>query len=486
MNNNIDRSETTLKRNLQNRHLQLIALGGTIGTGLFLGSAGVLELAGPAMLLGYGIGGIFAFMLMRFLGEMLVAEPVAGSFSHFAHKYWGPFAGFLSGWNCVILYVLVGMLELTAAGKFVQFWWPHVPTWVTAASFFVIINVLNFISVKIYGETEFWFALIKIVAVGGMIVFGGYLLFSGKGGATASITNLWSYGGFLPKGWHGLIMAIPFIMFAFGGLEMLGFAAAETRDPQRVIPKVINQVIVRVLIFYVCSFAIILALVPWPQLLSSLQAGGDTYNNSPFVMIFSVLGNQQMVASLLNFVILTAVLSVYNGIVYSNSRLLFGMAKQGDAPKFLTKVNPRGVPVWATILPGAFTALSILLNYLIPQGVIELLITSITAALIINWTIIIVAHLRFRKENDKKGTRTLFRAYFSPLSNYLSLMFIAVIVAVMFIHTDVRASVYAIPIMIGLFYLIYRCKITPVSYGPTAAEKHYEIKRKCAFRIESD
>lgn len=471
--NNIDNNETALKRNLQNRHLQLIALGGTIGTGLFLGSAGVLEIAGPAMLLGYAVGGVFAFMIMRFLGEMLVEEPVAGSFSHFAHKYWGGFAGFLSGWNCVILYVLVGMLELTAAGKFVQFWWPEIPTWATAAFFFVIINILNFISVKIYGETEFWFALVKIIAVGGMIVFGGYLLISGKGGETAGVSNLWSHGGFLPKGWHGLVMAIPFIMFAFGGLEMLGFAAAEAENPKRVIPKVINQVIIRVLIFYVGSFAVILSLVPWPTLLASLQAGGDTYSNSPFVMIFSVLGNQNQVASLLNFVILTAVLSVYNGIVFSNSRLIFGMAKQGNAPKFLGKVNKRGIPTWATILPGAFTALSILINYLMPQGVIELLITSITAALIINWTIIIIAHLRFRADMKRKNYNPSFRAYLSPLSNYICLAFIVVIVSVMFMHEGVKGSVYAIPVLIGILYLLYKLRgKSERIYGEATASKN--------------
>ncbi|MGP3592307.1 amino acid permease [Vagococcus sp. WN89Y] len=456
--NHTVRHEPALKRNLQNRHLQLIALGGTIGTGLFLGSAGVLELAGPGILLGYVMGGIFSFLLLRFLGEMLVIEPVAGSFSYFANKYLGGFAGFLSGWSFILQYVLVGMLELTAAGKFVQFWWPEIPTWVTAAVFFVIINGLNFISVRIYGETEFWFALIKIFAVVGMILFGGYLLLSGKGGETSTVSNLWAHGGMFPEGWHGLLMALPFIMFAFGGLEMLGFAAAEARNPDKVLPKVINQVIARVLIFYIGSFAVILSLLPWPQLVASLQAGGDTYSNSPFVMIFSALGNQEKVASLLNFVILTAVLSVYNGIVFSNSRLLYGLAKQGNAPKFLAKVNHRGVPVRATILPGIFTAFCILLNYLIPQGVIELLMSAITAALIINWTIIIITHLRFRAAMKKSQQTSSFRAFFSPLSNYLCLAFLALIICMMLMNSSISISVYSMPVLIVLLYAAYRCK----------------------------
>ncbi|MES2818465.1 MAG: amino acid permease, partial [Pseudomonadota bacterium] len=171
-----------LKRGLQNRHIQLIALGGAIGTGLFLGSAGVLKSAGPSMILGYAVAGFIAFLIMRQLGEMIVEEPVAGSFGHFAHKYCGGYAGFLSGWNYWVLYILVGMAELTAVGKYVQFWWPEIPTWATAVVFFLLINGINLASVKVFGETEFWFALVKVVAIIGMILLGIYLLASGDGG----------------------------------------------------------------------------------------------------------------------------------------------------------------------------------------------------------------------------------------------------------------------------------------------------------------
>ncbi|MCF5226486.1 amino acid permease, partial [Pseudomonas syringae] len=196
-------SETTapsgeLKRGLKNRHIQLIALGGAIGTGLFLGSAGVLKSAGPSMILGYAICGFIAFMIMRQLGEMIVEEPVAGSFSHFAHNYWGGFAGFLSGWNCWLLYILVGMSELTAVGKYIHYWLPHIPSWVSAAVFFVLINAINLTNVKVFGETEFWFAIIKVVAIIGMIALGSYMLVSGSGGPQASVSNLWQHGGFFP------------------------------------------------------------------------------------------------------------------------------------------------------------------------------------------------------------------------------------------------------------------------------------------------
>src|SRR5690606_16367684 len=228
-----------LKRGLSNRHIQLIALGGAIGTGLFLGSAGVMSSAGPSMLLGYAIGGFSAFLIMRQLGEMIVEEPVAGSFSHFAHRYWGPFAGFLSGWNYWVLYILVGMAELTAVGKYVQYWYPEIPTWATALAFFILINLINLANVKAFGETEFWFAIIKVGAIIGMIVLGLYLLFSGRGGEQASFSNLWTHGGFFPNGISGMVMALAIIMFSFGGLELVGITAAEASDPKTVIPKAV-------------------------------------------------------------------------------------------------------------------------------------------------------------------------------------------------------------------------------------------------------
>lgn len=194
-------TSTTLERGLKNRHIQLIALGGAVGTGLFLGIGPAIQLAGPAVLLGYAIGGAIAFLIMRQLGEMVVQEPVAGSFAHFAHKYWGPFAGFVSGWNYWVMFVLVGMAELTAAGIYMQYWWPDVPTWIWASLFFVLINALNMVNVRLYGETEFWFALIKVAAILGMIVFGSWLLLSGDAGPQAGVANLWAHGGFLPHGW---------------------------------------------------------------------------------------------------------------------------------------------------------------------------------------------------------------------------------------------------------------------------------------------
>lgn len=437
----------TLKRGLKNRHIQLIALGGAVGTGLFLGIAQTIKMAGPSVLLGYAIGGLIAFLIMRQLGEMVVEEPVAGSFSHFAYKYWGDFAGFASGWNYWVLYVLVAMAELSAVGIYVQYWWPDIPTWVSAAVFFLLINAINLANVKVYGEMEFWFAIIKVAAIIGMIVFGGWLLLSGTGGPEATVTNLWAQGGFFPNGVLGLVMAMAVIMFSFGGLELVGITAAEADDPEKSIPRATNQVIYRILIFYIGSLAILLSLYPWGKVVE----GG-----SPFVMIFHEL-NSNVVATVLNIVVLTAALSVYNSCVYCNSRMLFGLAKQGNGPKVLETVDRRGVPVVAIGISALATALCVLINYLIPGKAFELLMALVVSALVINWAMISLAHLKFRAQKDKEGTVTKFKALFYPLGNYICLLFLAGILVIMFLTPGIQISVMLIPvwlIILGVGYFI--------------------------------
>lgn len=443
-----------LKRGLKNRHIQLIALGGAIGTGLFLGSAGVLKSAGPSMILGYAIAGFIAFLIMRQLGEMIVEEPVAGSFSHFAHKYWGGYPGFLAGWNYWVLYVLVGMAELTAVGKYIQFWWPEIPTWVSAVVFFIAVNLINTLNVKFFGETEFWFAIIKVVAIIGMIVLGCYLLFSGTGGPQASISNLWDHGGFFPNGGMGLLMAMAFIMFSFGGLELVGITAAEASEPRKVIPKAINQVVYRILIFYVGALTVLLSLYPWDQLLQTLGASGDAYSASPFVQIFSLIGNDTA-AHILNFVVLTAALSVYNSGVYCNSRMLFGLAEQGDAPKALMKLNKQGVPLRALGISALVTLLCVVINYVAPKDALVLLFALVVASLMINWALISLTHIKFRKAMGEQGVVPSFKTFWFPFSNYLCLAFMLVIVGVMLAIPDMRPSVYAMPVWVGILFLAY-------------------------------
>ncbi|MHA6197125.1 amino acid permease [Pseudomonas wadenswilerensis] len=435
-----------LHRGLKNRHIQLIALGGAIGTGLFLGIAQTIQMAGPSVLLGYAIAGVIAFFIMRQLGEMVVEEPVSGTFSHFAHSYWGPFAGFMSGWNYWVLYVLVGMAELTAVGIYVQYWWPEFPTWATAAIFFVIINLMNVSQVKVYGEMEFWFALIKVAAILGMIGFGGYLLISGNGGPDASVANLWQHGGFFPNGVTGLMMAMAVIMFSFGGLELVGITAAEADNPRHSIPRATNQVIYRILLFYVGALAVLLALYPWQKVVD----GG-----SPFVMIFHDL-DSNVVATVLNLVVLTAALSVYNSCVYCNSRMLFGLATQGDAPKSLLKVNAKGVPLAALGISALATGLCVLINYFMPREAFGLLMALVVSSLVINWGIISITHLKFRKAKAAAGQETFYKSLGYPLTNYLCLAFLAFILVIMWRTEGIRISVELIPVWLAVLFVVFK------------------------------
>jgi aromatic amino acid transport protein AroP len=458
--------EKQLKRGLSNRHIQLIALGGAIGTGLFLGIGPAAVLAGPAVILGYAIAGIIAFFIMRQLGEMVVNEPVSGSFSHFAYKYWGSFPGFASGWNYWILYILVSMSELTAIGIYVQFWWPEIPLWASSLFFFIVINLLNLASVKVYGEAEFWFSIIKVVAILAMIIFGVYLLFSGTGGEQATINNLWNNGGFFPKGilsgnsesgFKGLLAAMALIMFSFGGLELIGITAAEAENPEKNIPKATNQVIYRILIFYVGALVILFSLSPWETI---------TDKSSPFVMVFNNLNTidvnlfgqtvafSKIIANALNLIVLTAALSVYNSSVYSNSRMLYGLAEQGNAPSFLKKLNKNYVPVMAILVSSLFAAICIVINKVIPESAFEILMSLVVSTLVLNWMMISFTHLKYRKQKSIENVKTLFPSFMYPISNYISILFLIGILVIMW-FTGLKMSVELIPIWILILYVSY-------------------------------
>ncbi|MGO4154048.1 amino acid permease [Cupriavidus sp. YAF13] len=456
-----DKTDATLKRGLKNRHIQLIALGGAIGTGLFLGIAQTIKMAGPSVLLGYAVAGIIAFFIMRQLGEMVVDEPVAGSFSHFANKYCGSFAGFMSGWNYWVLYILVSMAELSAVGIYVQYWWPHIPTWVSALAFFVLINAINLTSVKSFGEMEFWFSIVKVLAIVGMIVFGGYLLASGTAGPQASVSNLWQHGGFFPNGISGLVMAMAVIMFSFGGLELVGITAAEADEPEKTIPKATNQVIYRILIFYVGALGVLLSLYPWEKVVT----GG-----SPFVLIFHAM-NSEIVATVLNAVVLTAALSVYNSGVYCNSRMLYGLATQGNAPKALLKVNQRGIPLAALGVSALATAACVAINYFMPGEAFELLMGLVVSALIINWAMISIIHLKFRRDKRAADQETRFKSLGYPLTNYVCLAFLAGILYVMYLTPGLRISVYLIPAWLAVLGLSYRLRQKQKRAEPALPER---------------
>jgi aromatic amino acid transport protein AroP len=346
------------------------------------------------------------------------------------------------------------MAELTAVGTYVHYWWPGVPTWVSALVCFVGINAINLVNVKAYGEAEFWFAIVKVVAVIGMIVFGGYLLISGRGGPQASVTNLWAAGGFFPHGFHGLFMTLAVIMFSFGGLELIGITAAEAHDPRKSIPKAVNQVILRIAVFYIGSLLVLLSLYPWNQ----VAAGG-----SPFVMIFAQIGSS-LAANILNVVVLTAALSVYNSGVYANSRMLYGLAQQGDAPSVLMKVDRRGVPVAAIGLSALATGVCVLVNFLMPANALGMLMALAVAAMVINWSLISLTHLKSRRAMVEQQQVLVFRSFWFPVSNWICVAFMITILGILAVTPGINISALLVPVwLLAMWgaYVVKRRRSTP-------------------------
>jgi AAT family amino acid transporter len=445
-----DHTEQHIQRGLKNRHIQMIALGGAIGTGLFYGSATVVKMAGPAIVLSYLIGGSIIFFIMRALGEMSVDHPVSGSFSQYAYQYWGELPGFISGWNYWFNYVVVGMAELSVVGTYINYWFSDVPTWVSALVCLVLVTLINTINVKAYGEFEFWFSIIKVSAIIGMIVFGmSVILFgTGHGGQPVGISNLWMHGGFFPNGLSGVVMSLVLVMFSFGGVELVGITAGEAENPQKSIPQAINQVVWRILLFYIGAMAVILAIFPWNEMATT---------GSPFVQIFSYVGIPSA-AHLLNFVVLTAALSAYNSALYSNSRMLYGLAVQGNAPKFFGRLNVAGIPVNAVLVSTGFTLITVLLSYLEPEKVFLYFMALATISIVINWGFILIVQLKFRSHKQQTGGPIDFKMPLYPAAIYISLAFLAFIVVIMAFMPDMRYSLYIAPAWLLCLYIGFKLK----------------------------
>lgn len=462
-----------LRKSLKNRHVQLIALGGAIGTGLFYGSSESIALAGPSILLAYLVGGLAIFMIVRALGEMSVEDPRAGAFSYYATRYWSKRAGFVSGWNYWFNYILVSMVELSVVGSFVNYWFPAIPQWVSAAVFLVVIAAMNLLGVSKFGEFEFWFAIIKIVAVIAMIVGGLAVLIAGlptDSGVKASFSNWFALdGGVLPHGllqqsadgqWTGLLMALVVVMFSFGGTELIGITAGETEDPRRTIPRATNGIIWRILVFYIGALGVIMAVVPWNTI------DGTT---SPFVQIFDSVG-VHAAAGILNFVCLTAVMSVYNSGLYSNSRMLYSLAQQGNAPAYLAKTSKRGVPVAGVLTSAAVTVVAVVVVFLWPEFAFNYLMSIATISAIINWSMIMVTQLKFRKKvaagegpNELAG-RTgkeavdaiLFKLPLARVMPFVVLAFLAGVVVVMCFSPSYLVAVIVGPIWLAILLIAYQ------------------------------
>lgn len=420
------------------RHLQMIAFGSCIGTGLFLGSGAAIQEAGPAVLLSFVLCGAIIYFVMRMLGEMAVDEPVSGSFSHYARKYIGPIAGFVTGWNWWFTTIVVGMLELTAAGTFMDYWFPEFPHWATALITLLLITGINLVHVGAFAEAEFWLSLLKVGALILMIVVGIAIVVGFTPEPAVGVSNITEHGGFFPKGGSGILFSLVAAVFGFGGIVSIGTAAGEAQSPEQTLPKAINSVIWRILIFYIGGMGVIVLLAPWDEL--------DTAT-SPFVRALSTLGISGA-ATGLNLIVLIAALSVFNTMTFSGSRMLRDLAVGGQAPPWFTVTTKKGVPLRALLFNSLLMGSAVLLNFWFEGKILLVLMAIVVGAELVSWTAIVIAHLRFRKLSDREGNRAAYRAPLSPLSNYLCLAFFAMVAVLMAFLPDYQQATIALPLWI--------------------------------------
>ncbi|MBN3791196.1 amino acid permease [Burkholderia sp. Ac-20353] len=438
----------TMRRDLSSRQISFMALGMAIGVGLFLGSASAIRTAGPGALVAYLIGGAMIFLIMRALGEMAVHRPVAGSFSAYAFEYLGPFAGYLVGWIYWMLMVGVGVAETTAVGIYMGFWFPEVPQWLWVVSSIVAIAGFNLLNVKVYGELEFWFALVKVATILLMIAGGALIVFTGLGhhGVPVGLSNLWRHGGVFPHGVLGLVSALPIVAYSFAGVEMIGITAGEAREPQKVLPSAINSVLWRILIFYVGALFIIMALYPWNELGT---------RGSPFVTTFESLGLRQA-AGIVNFVVVTAALSSFNCVVFSGARMLVSLAEHGLAPAPFATLSAHGSPSRAVGVTVLCMSVGVLLNYVIPERVFGWLMSVLSFDVVVIWAMIILTHMRFRQVMAASGVTTRFRMPCARVTSWICLVFVAFVFVMLGIDPSTRGSLYVGCALLVVLTAIYR------------------------------
>ena len=437
-----------LKRDLKNRHVQLIAIGGTIGTGLFLGAGKSIELAGPSIIFSYLLIGIALFFVMRALGELLLSNTGYTSFTDFATEYIGPWAGYVTGWTYWFCWIMTAMADIIAVGVYMQYWF-DIPQWIPAFACLVILVGLNLLSVKLFGELEFWFAIIKVITILALIAVGILLLaleFKTNTG-TVSLSNIWSHGGMFPNGVQGFLLSFQLVVFSFVGMELVGVSAAETTNPRKNIPSAINKIPVRILLFYVGAIIVILSINPWTYL------NGDS---SPFVGVFTLIGIP-VAAGIINFVVMTSAASACNSGLFSTSRILHSLSKDGSAPKRVGRLNKRAVPSNALFLSAIVVSIGALLSKIIPEQAFTMVTTISAICFIWVWSIILIAHIKYKRTRPELAEKSTFKAPLAPYINYAVLALFAFVLIIMLFAEATRLALLLTPIwFIALLFLYNR------------------------------
>ncbi|MBB5147745.1 MULTISPECIES: amino acid permease [Ureibacillus] len=435
-----------LKRELKNRHVQLIAIGGTIGTGLFLGSGAAISKAGPSILLVYLIVGTALFFVMRSLGEMLLSNAGYQSFTDFATDYIGSWAGYVTGWTYWFCWIMTAMADVIAVGVYVRYWF-DIPQWIPTLIAIILLLLLNLLTVKLFGELEFWFAIIKVITIIALIVIGIFLIIIGFETDTGhvSVSNIWSHGGIFPNGMIGFLFAFQMVVFSFVGVELVGVAAAETSNPEKNIPSAINKIPIRILLFYVGAIFVILCINPWTELSAT---------NSPFVQVFTLAGIP-LASGIINFVVLTSAASAGNSGLFSTSRMMYNLSKNHLGPKFLSTLNKNFVPGNALFISSIVVSIGALLSYIIPDTAFSIVTTISAICFIWVWSIILITHIIYLRKRPDLHKTSIFKAPLAPFVNYVVLIFFVAVLVVMLISEETRIAVLLTPIWFIILFITY-------------------------------
>ncbi|MFI1160757.1 amino acid permease [Streptomyces sioyaensis] len=438
-----DRGDHGYRKGLKARHIKMMAVGTAIGTGLFLGTGGRLAKAGPALLLSYAICGLFAYFVVRALGELILYRPSSGSFVSYAREFLGEKGAYIAGWMYFLNWTTGGIADITAAALYAHYWsmFTDIPQWLLALLALAIVLSINLISVKIFGELEFWFALLKVVAISAFLVIGVFLLVKHHevGGYTPGAATMLGHGGLFPNGVIPVIFVMQGVIFAYSGVELVGITAGETAQPHSVVPRAVNSIIWRIALFYIGSVLLLILLMPWQEY------SGD---QSPFVTVLTKLG-LPAAGDVMNLVVLTAALSSLNSGLYSTGRILRSMAMNGSAPGFSGRMSRRQVPYAGILLTAAVCVLGVGLNYVVPQRAFEIVLNVSSLGVISTWSIIMLCHLAFvRRAKAGQVERPAFRLPLSPVTQIATIAFLLGILVLMWCEPGVgRKTVMTVPLI---------------------------------------
>lgn len=438
-----DAGDAGYSKDLKARHVNMIAIGGAIGTGLFLGAGGRLHSAGPALAVAYLVCGIFAFFVVRALGEMVIYRPSSGSFVSYAREFLGEKGAYVAGWMYFVNWSTTGIADITAIALYTHYWsfFTDIPQWVLALIALAVVLVINMISVKYFGEMEFWFAIVKVAALIAFMLIGIFLLVTQQdvGGQTPGLSVITDNGGFLPNGIMPVVIVMQGVVFAYASLELVGVAAGETAEPQKVVPRAVNSIMWRVGLFYVGSVVLLALLLP-----------GSVYSadESPFVTVLSKIG-VPAAGDVMNLVVLTAALSSLNSGLYSTGRILRSMAMAGSAPKFTARMNKSQVPYGGILLTSGVCVLGVGLNFLMPSQAFEIVLNVASLGIISTWVIIMICHLAFvRRAKEGLISRPGFRLPWSPVTEIVTIVFLLSVLVLMWKDPEIgRKTLYLIPII---------------------------------------